>query len=114
MTDFSGFDQFVDDLDDVADKFGEMADNAEQLGGESDVSFGDLFTEQFMQEHTDTTSFGDFINNSQWTVESEQDFEAIPEGEFDEYVRDHSDFNSWENMSGAAGTEWVAREIGLR
>jgi hypothetical protein len=114
MTDFGGFDDFANDLDDLADQFGEMADNAEELDGENEVAFEDLFTEQFMRQHTDVTSFEEFIENSQWEVESEEDFEAIPEDEFDEYVNDHSDFDSWEDMLGTAGTEWMAREIGLR
>lgn len=91
-----------------------MADNAEELDGENEVSVDDLFTEQFMREHTEVTSFEEFVERSQWEVESEEDFEAIPEDEFDTYVSNNSDFDSWEDMYGTAATEWMAREIGLR
>lgn len=114
MADFSGFDDFADELDDLANQFGEMADNAEELEGENTVSLRDLFTEEFMRQHTAVTSFENFIEQSQWQVESEEDFEAIPEDEFDEYVKAHSDFESWEDMLGTAANEWIVREIGLR
>jgi len=114
MTGSGGFDDFADDLDDLADQFGEMADNAEELEGENEVAFEELFTEQLMRQHTDVASFDEFLEQSQWEVESEEDFEAIPEDEFDEYVNENTDFESWEDMYGTAGTEWMAREIGLK
>ena len=113
MTDFDGFDDLADELADFADQLGEMADNVGELEGENNVALEDLFTEQFMRQHTDTVSFEEFIENSQWEVESQEDFEAIPEDEFDEYVDERSDFDTWEDMFGAAGTEWIAREIGF-
>lgn len=113
MTEFSGFDELADEFDDFAEKLGSMADNANEIEGENEVSFADLFTEKFMRKHTDVASFEEFIENSQWEVASEDDFEAIPDEKFDEYVDKHSDFGSWEDMFGAAGTEWIAREIGL-
>ena len=114
MTDFSGFDNLAGELDDLAEQFGEMADNAEELEGENTVSFEDLFAEEFMRKYTDVTSFESFIEQSQWQVESEEDFEAIPEDEFDEYVKANSDFESWEDMFGTAAKEWIAREIGFQ
>jgi hypothetical protein len=91
-----------------------MADNAEQLQGENEVAFAELFTEQFMRQHTDVSSFEQYLENSQWDVESQSEFEAIPEDEFDEYVSNHSAFDSWEEMLETAGTEWAVRQIGFR
>jgi hypothetical protein len=91
-------DNLVDRLDTLADQFETMADNAERLQGENEVAFAELFTEQFMRQHTDVSSFEQYLENSQWEVESQEEFEAIPKDEFDEYVTNHSEFDSWEAM----------------
>lgn len=114
MTDFSGFDEAAEDFQELADDFEEMAENAEELDGENEVNLSEILTEEFMREHTDTTSFDDFLENSPWTVESEEDFEEIPEEEFDQYIQENSDFDSWDKMVSEAGKEWMLREIGLR
>ena len=114
MTEFSGFDEFADDLDDLADEFEEMADNAENLEGENVVGFDELFIKEFMRSHTDVSSFEAFLENSPWEVESQEDFWEIPEAEFDRYVNEHSDFDTWQAMLGKAETDWTARQIGLQ
>jgi|APHM01.1.fsa_nt_gi hypothetical protein len=114
MTDGNAANNPMDRLDDLADQFEAMADNVEKLQGENEVAFAELFTEQFMRQYTDVRSFEQYLENSQWEVESQSEFEAIPEDDFDEYVTDHSDFDSWKEMLETAGTEWIARQIGLR
>lgn len=118
MTKTGGFDDFADDLNDLADQFDDMADEAEELEGElegeNEVPFNELFTEKFMRQNTDVDSFDEFLEQSQWEVESQEDFRAIPDDEFDEYVDEHSDFDSWEEMLGTAGREKVARDLGFQ
>lgn len=114
MTEPGGSDDVSGGLMALADQFAAMARNAEELHGENEVAFEDLFSEQFIQQHTDVTSFEAFVERSQWTVDSTEQFEAIPGDEFDEYVSNNSEFGSWESMLERAGTDWVAREIGLR
>ena len=42
-----------------------------------------------------------------------EDFKAIPDDESDAYIDQNSEFDSWEDTLEAAGSEWIAREIGL-
>lgn len=113
MTSFDGFDDFADQLDELADEFGEMADNAAELEGENEVSFDELFTDEFMRQHSEVNSIEEFFEESQWDVSSEEDFEAIPEDEFDEYIDSHTEFDSWGEMQRAAVEDWTARQIGF-
>jgi hypothetical protein len=79
---------------------------------DGDVHFSELFTAQFMRTHTDEFgSFEEFLEESPWTVESEVDFEAIPEREFDEYVAGNTVFKDWESMMSAAAREWAVRQL---
>jgi len=111
--DISGFDDLAEQAEDLADEFEEKAERAEQLDGENEVPFDELFDRQFMQEHTDSSSIDGFLDQSGWEVESQEDFEQIPEDEFDVYVRQHTEFDSWEEMFRAAGTTWMWDQLGF-
>ncbi|ELZ15102.1 hypothetical protein C476_17992 [Natrinema limicola JCM 13563] len=54
-----------------------------------------------------------FFEASPWTVESDGDFEAIPDDEFDEYVDQHTRFSGFEAMQKKALEEWTANQTGL-
>lgn len=85
-----------------------LADRLEQSGGE--IPMDDLFTEDFMESYTEFDSIEAFLDESPWYVESESDFESIPADDFDVFVDEHTDFDSWETMVQAAGREYVLRQ----
>lgn len=71
----------------------------------------DLFTSDFIQNYTDFDTFEGFLENSEWEVETQEDFEDIPEDKFDEYVDQHTGFDSWETMLSVSGREYVMRQL---
>lgn len=101
-----GFEDLVDELDDLQERSG-------AVDGEQSVSMAELFPADFMQTHTEFESIQAFLETSPWTVESDADFQAIPEDRFDEYVDDHTGFSSWEAMLTAAAREWILRELAV-
>ncbi|EMA13882.1 hypothetical protein BDK61_4314 [Haloarcula quadrata] len=104
----------IDGFGDLADQLDSLAGDIESLDGENEIPINELFRPQFMQTHTEEfESFEGFIDASPWTVETEADFEAIPEDEFDAYVAEHTVFKDWESMLSAAGKEWVVRQISI-
>jgi hypothetical protein len=104
----------IEGFEDLADQLDSLAAGIEGLEGENEIPIDDLFTPQFMRTHTEEfESFDGFMDASPWTVESEADFEAIPEDKFDAYVAEHTVFKDWESMLSAAGKEWVVRQLGI-
>jgi len=101
----------IEGLDELADKLEQMTEQALGLEGSNEMPATELMTPTFMSEHTDFSTFEDFIEASEWTVESQADFEAIPEDEFDEHVAEHTQFTTWEAMLSQAGEEWAARQL---
>ena len=93
--------------------FDELEDSLDSVSGESTVTFGELFAESFMRRHTDFDDIEEFFEESPWTVEDEEDFEEIPEDEFDAYVDDTTMFATWESMLGKAGEKWMADQLGF-
>lgn len=96
----------IEGLDDLQDQLEQLA---ELEGG---VPMGEIFTPEFMVMYTEFDSFDEFIEESPWSVESREDFEAIPEDEFDEYIREHTDFPSWEVMYQTGGERYFERKLG--
>lgn len=98
-------------IDELADELDQMTEQALGLEDSNEVPVTELMTPTFMSEYTDFSTFEDFIEASEWTVESQADFEAIPEDEFDEHVAEHTQFTTWEAMLSQAGEEWAARQL---
>ena len=44
---------------------------------------------------------------------TKEEFETIPDAEFDEYVRSTTDFESWLDMQEAAGAAYISKRLGF-
>lgn len=101
-----GFEELSDELD-------RLSNRAESVHGSNEIPLDELFPDDFMVTYTEFETVAEFFESSPWTVETEEDFERIPEDDFDNYVDRHTGFSSWEAMLSAAAREWVSRQIGL-
>lgn len=101
----------IDGLDELEHELENVLSQIEEAGGE--VPMEELFTEDFMQSYTDFCDLESFFTESPWTVKSESDFEEIPVEEFDAYVDEHTDFDSWDAMLQTGGREYLLRETAL-
>ena len=100
-------------LDKLQKRLEEIKENAERLEGTNTVSFDDLFDQEFMNIHTEVSSFDEFLDLGNFNVHSPADFEAIPDDTFDEHVQKHSDFDSWDDMRGEATKRYIAKQLGF-
>ncbi len=83
------------------------------------ISFEELFPPSFTRKYTDAKNMYEFIRNSGLIPKDKENitqelFENIPDKEFDEHVKSHSRFNSWEEMQSAAVKEWTAKRLGFK
>lgn len=60
---------------------------------------------------TEFESFETLLEASQWEVEDQEDFEAIPEDDFDTYLNENTDFPSWEVMFQTAAKRFFERQF---
>lgn len=75
-----------------------------------EVALEQLCGPAFMRVHSGFDSFDQFLDESPWTVETHDDFEEIPTARFDEYVAEHTTFDTWEAMLSTAGRQWVIEQ----
>ena len=105
-TSINGFDKLIDSLKSLSQK-------VQELEGTHTVSFDKLFTESFMEKHTDYSSFDEFLKAGNFVVNSQEDFEAIPDDVLYQYVSQATDFGSWEDMLSKATNEYLSSKLSL-
>jgi hypothetical protein len=88
-TNINGFDELIDSLK-------SLEKNVHNLEGTHTISFDKLFTKIFMEKHTDCSSFDEFLKAGNFVVDSQEDFEAIPDDVWDQFVSHATDFDSWD------------------
>ena len=89
---------------DLEDTFGKLADKAE---AELDsLTIDKVFTQDFMQRHTDCSDFNSFLSKSGISG----DINALdPPPLLDEYISMSSSFSSWKEMYNTAMNEYLQK-----
>ena len=67
-----------------------------------------------MAEHTDFATIEEMFEASGFTMETPEDFVAIPDAEWDAFIASRTRFADWRTMQTKAATECFSRGIGLR
>ncbi|OLO12775.1 hypothetical protein BTW10_04030 [Chromohalobacter japonicus] len=100
-------------FDELQKKLKGMADGAKVLEGEQQISIPDLLTKDFVSEHTKFRDAQQIFDESGFEINNAEDFKAIPDADWDKYIAQISDFESWSEMLKAATAEYVKRKMGL-
>lgn len=100
-------------FDDFLRRLRELERRARRLDGRHEVAFAEIFPDEFMLRNTEFPSIAAFIDASGFTVDTAEDFEAIPDDLWDDHVRLHTRFACWDDMQQAAAGEWAKRQLGL-
>lgn len=75
------------------------------------ISLSELFPPPFMSRYTQSPTFADFLKAGGFEINSMEDFKAIPDDAFDEYIRSASVFSSWEAMQKMALREYASKAL---
>jgi len=66
-----------------------------------------------MRRYTDFPTIQAMADASGFKIESKEDFEAIPDVEWDVFVRARTRFQTWQDMQSKAGEEYVVRRLNI-
>jgi hypothetical protein len=100
-------------MKDLERKLNELSHAAESLDGNHEVPIAELLTPGFLAKHSQFASLDDLIAASGFKVESAEDFKAIPDEPWDQFIKSNTDFDSWTEMLPGAVAEWTAQKLGL-
>jgi len=104
MSRLEGFDNFRRQL-------ARLARNAERLHGKHAVPLSELFPDAFMRRHSRFETVQEMFDASPYKVESQSDLDAIPDDEWDRYIRANTAFQSWAEMIETGGAAYVKRQL---
>ncbi|KFM93123.1 hypothetical protein [Paenibacillus macerans] len=98
-------------LDKMEKQLKKFEKNARELEQTGQIPFDELFISSFMQTYTDFSDFDELLSAGGFVVDSQQDFENIPDEEFDKHISKHTKFNSWEDMLTKATENYISRKL---
>lgn len=108
--DISGFENLKQDIEKLGKK-------AKKLHGTNKVPFDELFPTRFLTRYTDFQDLEDMedkLEESGFSVETDEDFDSIPEDKLDNFINEHTKFPNWEEMLGTASKKWIEKELGFQ
>lgn len=102
----------IEGLDELQNKLHNLARKAEEIDGQH-IPVSEILTDSFVSQNSSFSSAGKMFKASGFKIETQEDFAAIPDNDWDNYIRSVSSFDSWQSMLDAAGHEWAKRKLGL-
>lgn len=103
-------------LDELRRKVDELDGKMKALEGEHHVLFSELFPPQFLHQYTSFTSLDDLEQKAQqngFTLDTLSGFTATPQDKWDEFIAQHSQFGSWQEMMNVGAADYARRQISL-
>lgn len=100
-------------LDELTNQLDQMARGVEELEGTHTVLMTELLSPEFVSSHTKFANAEEMFEASGFKIESQNDFAAIPDAEWDAFIRSISSFSDWQSMLGEAGSVWAAKKLGI-
>ncbi|SPF53138.1 conserved hypothetical protein [Candidatus Desulfosporosinus infrequens] len=81
---------------------------------EGSIPFIDLFPSRFMHQYTQFDSIDELLSSGGFEVNSEDDYEAIPDEAIDAHVAKTTNFDSWREMlTNAIEDSYIIERLGL-
>ncbi len=77
------------------------------------VAFDDLFPPEFMRRHTSFPTIQAMADASGFKIESQQDIDAVPDADWDAFVRSRTRFQTWQDVQAKAGEEYRVRRLNI-
>lgn len=100
-------------FDELHKKLEDWKNRAEKLSKEKQVSFSELFDKTFMKKYTNFSTFDELLENGNFVATTNEEFEAIPDDEFDLHVSKTTKFSCWGDMLNKATELYATRKLGF-
>lgn len=89
-----------------------LTKSLEELARGEQVALHDLLNQQFMKKYTEFNSLEEMLKNCPLNANTVDEFEALAETkEWNDYIRQHTRFDNWQDMLHTAVAERVKRKL---
>ncbi|VVO86248.1 hypothetical protein PS903_02033 [Pseudomonas fluorescens] len=88
--------------------FEKLKQNIATLAATKEVQLGEMMNPAFISAHSSYADLDELIKGSGFKAETMDDFKAIPDDEWDVFIKENTDFEDWLEMQTIAHREYVA------
>jgi hypothetical protein len=74
---------------------------------ENTITLSDIFTSEFMKLYTQFESIEELLSSGGFVINSEEDYDAIPDKDIDAHVAKTTNFRSWKEMLSEAANDYL-------
>ena len=89
----------------------QLEKNLSELSGTHSNPLDDLMTPDFISSCSQYSNFEELIEASGFKVETEEDFAAIPDQEWEQFIQTNTSYGSWIEMQKAAGVSHIESKL---
>ena len=103
----------INGLDDFSNRLDQLSENAQSVAGTHEYSFTEVFSDEFMIEHTNFSTIDDFLLSSPEKISNAEEFEKADESILDVFVSEQTKFDTWKEMMSAAAQILIMKKLGF-
>ncbi|WP_049492606.1 hypothetical protein [Streptococcus pseudopneumoniae] len=103
----------INGLDDFSNRLDQLSENAQSVAGTHEYSFTEVFSDEFMIEHTNFSTIDEFLLSSPEKISNAEEFEKADESILDVFVSEQTKFNTWKEMMSAAAQILIMKKLGF-
>ncbi|PAV70851.1 hypothetical protein WR25_22881 [Diploscapter pachys] len=82
-----------------------------ELQKKNQVSLGELLNPQFISAHSSFANLESFFAASGFKAETPEEFAAIPDDKWDQFVAENTDFEGWAEMQKSAHEAYLLSQL---
>jgi len=91
----------------------ELSQRAQELDGQHEMTLGELMSGDFVAGCSKFGNLQELFNASGFSLETAEEFQAVPDNEWDAFIATNTSYHSWAEMKSAAVREWARKKLGL-
>mgnify|MGYP000601476860 CR=1 FL=1 len=91
--------------------FDKLRKNMTNLGSKTEVKFSELFSEDFMANCSSYSSIDEMFKAFGFRIETKEDFKEIPDAEWEVFIKENTNFDSWQEMQKSAFTIYTKKQL---
>ena len=103
----------INGLDDFSNRLDQLSENAQSVAGTHEYSFKEVFSDEFMIEHTNFSTIDEFLLSSPEKISNAEEFEKADEAILDVFVSEQTKFDTWKEMMSAAAQILIMKKLGF-
>ena len=91
--------------------FDTLEKNVSELSNTDSIPLNDLMNPSFISRCSQYSNFEKLIEASGFKVESKEDFAAIPDQEWEQFIQKNTSYESWIEMQQAAVVDYMKANL---